>query len=432
MTHRFVHIGDLHLGPNTRNEDRMRAFDQILSEQIGTGVAAYLFPGDINHGRMSIPDKNFLVSRARRLADDAPLVVVVGNHDLPGDADFLAELKGRWPIYVVTRSTVLHVPLATGAIAAIACIPYPTRAGLVAAGTASSNIVDAARQALDVIFMVFAAELKEASERGEIPLMIGHVNVGGAIVSSGQPNIGKEIEIDQAMLDRLGPIYKGLNHIHKAQEIGGAFYAGSLCRLDWGEVEEKSYTVVEVPEDRELSYLVTRKPLDVAPMYLVAGRLTRGTFFWAIQRSSDQNDIGTPGEPPSGGWEGCEVRVRYKFNANEKTALDEALVRAPFEGAKRLDLDPIGIRERASRAPEVAAAVTFEGKVEAFVRRSEVPWTPGLETKLAALQSPDGGAFLTDVQNSLSGPQPSAPLLSPPAAPATVGPDNPLVEVGAL
>jgi hypothetical protein len=57
--------------------------------------------------------------------------------------------------------------------------------------------------------------------------MIGHVNVGGAITSSGQPNIGREIEISARHLDQLGNIYKGLNHIHKAQEIAGAWYAGS-------------------------------------------------------------------------------------------------------------------------------------------------------------------------------------------------------------
>lgn len=440
MTHRFIHIGDLHLGPNTRNEDRMRAFDQILSEQIGTGVSAYLFPGDINHGRMSIPDKNFLVSRARRLADDAPLVVAVGNHDLPGDLDFLSELKGRWPIYVVTRPQTIRIPLATGGCAAIFCLPYPQRAGLVSVGVQSDHLVDAARQALDVIFMVAADELARAIADGCVPLMIGHVNVGGAIVSSGQPNIGAEIELDRALLDRLGPVYKGLSHIHCAQEIGGAHYAGSCCRLDWSEVDPKSYNVVTydiepggIGHSDVWIYDVERKPLNVAPMYQVEGNLTREGFEWWIQRSSHPDDIEKPGEAPPGGWAGCEVRVRYRFNANEKTALDEALVRAPFEGAKRLELDPIGVRERASRAPEVAAALTFDAKVEAFVRRSGVPWTPELTEKLSRLLQTDGAAFLTDVQNSLSGPQTTGSLLSPPAAPdSPVGPDTLMQEVGAL
>ena len=70
-------------------------------------------------------------------------------------------------------------------------------------------------------------------------LFIGHANVGGAVTSSGQPNIGREIELSPRHLDRLGPIYKGLNHVHKAQEIHGAHYPGSICRLDWGEIETK-------------------------------------------------------------------------------------------------------------------------------------------------------------------------------------------------
>lgn len=417
MTHRFVHLGDLHLGPNSRNVDRMAALDQAIAENINQPVSAWLFPGDLDHGRQTIEDKNYLSARVQRMADKAPVVIVYGNHDLPGDLDFLAKLHAVWPIYVIARPQVLKVPLAPDAqgTAAIFCLPYPTRAGLVSAGVASSSLVDAARQALDVIFMAAAGELAEAVKEGCVPLMIGHVNVAGSIASSGQPNIGKEIELDPTLIQRLGPIYVGLNHIHKAQEIGGAWYAGSMCRLDWGEIEPKRYLVVEYERAMVMSesetdwssrtvteewlYTVTSQPLDVAPMYHVEGELTRDGFTWAV--TAQDGRVIT--EIPAGavGWEGCEVRVRYRFNANEKTALDEALVRAPFAGAKRLELDPIGIRERASRAPEVAAAQTLEAKVEAFVRRSNVPWGDGMERKLAALQQPDGAAFLTQVLNDI-------------------------------
>lgn len=144
-------------------------------------------------------------------------------------------------------------------------------------------------------------------------------------------------------------------------------------------------------------YDVRSMPLDVAPMYRITGELTRDGFAWEVIRGP-----GDPGDPPPPSFKGAEVKVSYRFNQDEKSALDEAVVRVPFEGAKRLELDPIAVRARASRAPEVAAATTFEAKVEAFVRRSGVPWTPGLETKLALLQQPDGGAFLTTVQQSLS------------------------------
>jgi DNA repair exonuclease SbcCD nuclease subunit len=415
--HRFVHIGDLHLGSNARNADRLRALDQIVWDcrEIDR-LAAWLWPGDLNHSRMTIEDRNALITRFRLMAEKAPVVVCYGNHDLPGDLDFLAFLDTDWPIYVRSRPDVLRVQLATNAMASIFVLPYPTRAGLVSAGVPSDQVVDTARQALDVIFMAAVAKLDAAAAGGAIPLMVGHVNVGGSIVSTGQPNIGREIELDPALIDRLGRVYVGLNHIHKAQQVGGAHYAGSCCRLDWGEVEEKRYLVVTYGKGDEMRqgatdadgwiYDVESKPLDVAPMYHVEGELTREGFDWHIV--GDVLKLTFPpdtGPAPVLDWTGCEVRVRYRFNAAEKSALDDALVRAPFEGAKRLELEPIAMRSRAIRAPEVAAALTLEAKVQTFVRQTGVAWTPSLETKLAALQGPDGAAFLTDVQSKLSEPR---------------------------
>jgi DNA repair exonuclease SbcCD nuclease subunit len=244
--HRFVHIGDLHLGPNARNVDRRAALLQIVREQLLAGpVSAWLIPGDLNHGLMTIDDRNFLTDITQQMAAHAPVVTCYGNHDLPGELDFLSRLAGQWPIWVVNRPDVIRVQLATGAIAAIFVLPYPTRAGLVAAGTPSDQIVDAAAQALEFIFLNAKTQLDAAVAEGCIPLMIGHVNVGGSFTSSGQPNIGREIELNPALLNRLGPIYIGLNHIHRAQEIDGAVYAGSCCRLDWGEIEEKRYLTVD-------------------------------------------------------------------------------------------------------------------------------------------------------------------------------------------
>jgi len=390
--HRFVHIGDLHLGPNSRNADRRAALDQIIAEQRTQPVAAWLIPGDLNHGRQTIEDKNYLTDRVIQMADHAPVVIAYGNHDLPGDLDYLTRLHSAWPIYVVTRPEVLTVPLGTGGVAAIYVLPYPTRAGLIGAGVPSDGVVDAARGALDIMFMSAAAQLEEARKGGAVTLVIGHVNVAGSVSSSGQPNIGKEIEVDPALLQRFGNIYIGLNHIHKGQAIAGAVYPGSVCRLDWGEVEEKHYLIVECAADGSFQWWP--QPIDVAPMYHVEGELTRESFTWHLGD--------TPGDAPES-WDGCEVRVRYRYNAEEKAALNVDLVAAPFAGAKRLEFDPIAVRTRAVRSPEVAAAVTLEAKVEAFVRMSGLPWGEGMETKFAALQNPDGAAFLTQVQQELSG-----------------------------
>lgn len=396
--HRFIHLGDLHLGPNDRNPDRIAALDQAIAENILQPVAAWLWPGDLFHQRSRPEDRNVLKERLKRMANHAPVVLCYGNHDAPGDLDIFADLFAVHPIHVIHQPKVIDVHTATGIDVAVFVLPYPQRAGLVAAGVASELVVDAARGALDLIFMDAAAKLAEARTAGMLTMMIGHVNVAGSIVSSGQPNIGKEIEIDQALLDRLGPsmlVYKGLNHIHKAQLVAGAYYAGSICRLDWGEVDPKGYTVIDYEEGLPF---VSFKPLDVAPMYHVEGKLDREGFTW--------NVVGEAPFQPDDlvDWTGAEVRVRFRFAAADKSLLDFDLVKVTFAGAKRLELDPIAEHTRAIRAPEVAAAQTLDEKLLAIAKGAGVDWTSGLTEKLALLQqAPDGAAFLSAVESGLSG-----------------------------
>lgn len=275
MATSLVHIGDFHAAPGPRNEDRFRALDQLIAQALQLpALGAWLWPGDLSHQRQAIADENALIERLRRMSAVAPVVLVYGNHDLPGDLDKFAAVGAGNPIYVVDRPQVLRIRLATMEFASIACLPYPHKQGLVMAGCANADIPAAAAEHLDAIFMQFAVELEQARAHGDLTLFIGHVNVGGAIVSSGQPNIGREIELSPRHLDRLGDVYKGLNHVHKAQEIYGAHYAGSICRLDWGEIEEKRFLQIEYDggPSSSLGYQhVTSHWLDVPPMYWVAG-----------------------------------------------------------------------------------------------------------------------------------------------------------------
>jgi hypothetical protein len=391
---RFLHIGDIHLGPNERNAARLSVLDQIIDAGTVLAVDGWLIPGDLNHGRMTISDRNALAQRLATMAAIAPVVICYGNHDLPGDLDIFGDLATTWPIYVVSQPIVLHCLTPRGYVA-IFVLPYPSRAGLVAAGTPSDQIAEAARQALDFIFIDAGAQLRQWRAEGVPTLMIGHVNVGGSITSSGQPNIGREIELDPTLLERLGDVPILLNHIHRAQSFSTstAYYAGSICRLDWGEIEEKRYLVLHIEGN---AWRVESKPIDVAPMYHVEGTLTRDGFDWTC------DDGGYAEQAGPGFFAGAEVRVRFRYAAADKAALNFDLVTAPFVGATRIETDPIAEHTRAVRAPEVQQAQSLTEKVEAFVRSAGLAWAPSVEAKLAALQAPDGAAFLTEVENSVT------------------------------
>lgn len=413
MATSLVHIGDFHAGPGPRNPARYRALDQVIAEGLALpSLGAWLWPGDLSHQRQTIDDENALIERLRRMSASAPVVLVYGNHDAPGDLDKFAFVSAGNPIYVVDRPQVLRIRLATMAFASIACLPYPHKHGLVLAGVANPDIVDEAANALDAIFMQFEMELADARAKGDLTLFIGHANVGGAVTSSGQPNIGREIELSPRHLDRLGPIYKGLNHIHKAQEIHGAHYPGSICRLDWGEIEEKRWLEVEYDGGPSASsyHVVTSHAIGVMPMYHVEGELTRDGFTWRVtagpggelqeaphamcascqgHRECDGDRCATcdgVGEVVS--WKGCEVRVRYRFAQSEARIVDKAKVLAEFaEAVPHLSFDPIAVPDRALRAPEVAAAKTLNEKLAAWCELAGTVASEGVLQKLARLEN---------------------------------------------
>jgi hypothetical protein len=407
-THLFVHIGDAHLAPGPRNADRRRAIDQIIAECATLpNLAAWLWPGDLFHGPRTsdVDDRNWLDTRLQQMAAIAPVVICYGNHDPAGDLDGFARLNGTHPIYVIDRPHVLRLRVATGVMASIFVLPYPTRAGLVAAGLSSGDVVDVGREALEAIFRQAGDPLEMARTMNDLTLMIGHVNVAGAITSSGQPNIGREIEIDGRMLDLLGDCYKGLNHIHKAQLTDGhAFYAGSICRLDWGEIEEKTYNVVTYAAPGVLNepwnragaweFDIASPSIRVAPMFHVEGRLTREGLVDVVVTAGPG---GEQQEMPAT-WDGCEVRLRYRYAKSEAGVVDHAVARAPFAAAGRLHLDPVAVIDRDIRAPQVAAAKTLDEKVVAYLETDGKTASLGAMAKLSALQQQDGFAVLADVQ----------------------------------
>jgi hypothetical protein len=391
----LIHIGDFHAAPGDRNPARYRALDQIIGEaETLPHLGGWLWPGDLNHGRMSIEDRNLLAQRLQRMAARGPVVLCYGNHDQPGDLEVFGRLKAGFPIYVIDRPETLRIRLATGENVSVFVLPYPTKAGLTALGVAPADVLDTAAVALDAIFMQAAGELDAARAAGDLVLAMGHVNVGGAIISNGQPNIGREIELSARHLDRLGDVPKLLNHIHVAQEVAGAWYAGSVCRLSWGEIEAKSYTVALFHND---TWALARRPLDVAPMYHVEGELTRDAFTWQVTAGPGGAQQDAPDT-----WKGCEVRVRYRYRQAEHTVLTQARVLAEFAEAARLEVEAIAVKDHDVRAPQVAAAATLPDKLRAYADVTGTVASVGLLDKLARLERTDQDALLEEVAAELN------------------------------
>jgi hypothetical protein len=263
-----------------------------------------------------------------------------------------------------------------------------------------------------------AAQLQAVRDAGYLTFMVGHANIVGSISSSGQPQWGREIEVSSGHLGRLGPILKLFGHIHKPQEISGALYLGSVCRLDFGECEEKRYIVADIADDS--SYTYESKPIDVAPMWHIDGVLDRDGFHfehddWMCQACRGTSDgVVDPLHPEDGvlacvtcagtgqrqSWAGADVRVRYKYKASERSVLNESTVRDLFKTALRLKVESVVIPDRELRAPAVALAKTLPDKLAAYFKVEAL--SPAVAEKLAALEQQDVDQVLGGVAIALA------------------------------
>lgn len=381
--HVVVHIGDVHLQHgHPRNADRLQALDQIVNETIAReDLALVLIPGDLFHQKSTPDDRNALAARLLRLANVAPVLMVRGNHDAVGDLEIFARLQARWPIMVVTHPTVMWVTLPTGAAAAVACLPYPDKYGLVAAGVPHADLSGTALQLLDSIFLNFAYTLTEAAKKGAIPLFMAHANIRGAISSTGQPQIGQELELDVALLGRLPVLYWAMNHIHRAQVVGQGNFAGSVAAMDHGETEAKSYNVIEVLPFAEgaWSAVWTREPIHTPPLFHVDGVVTRDGF-----RLAEGSGQELERRWHAGDWTDADVRVRFTYQQSERALVNRAAIEAKFPGALRLKVEGVAVPDRELRAPEVAAATTLAAKLAAFSKVDTLPTSRA--DKLALLE----------------------------------------------
>lgn len=448
MVVRFPHLGDLHLHAGPRQADRLRCFDQFVDECFDLpDLGAWLLPGDLFHAKSGIADRNALRLRVRKMTRVAPVLVCKGNHDADGDLDIFGDISLAWPIVVADTPQVrrIEIPVWRDVLTkerlclTAFLLPWPTEAGLVSAGVAPDRIAQEARVALDNIFEGAGLEMLAARGRGDVTLAIGHANVAGARLHSvGQPSIGSQMEVDASQLARLGHCYKGFNHIHIAQEVGEgdgqAHYAGSACRLTWGETEPKSYTVVtcRLASSGAWPYSVERRSLQVAPMYHVEGRMSRDGFHdMRVTAGPDGPREAVPSRPcefckgtgqqpfserlgimcdqcmGSGAresWKGCEVRVRASYLQSEGAVLEtaQAQVKRQFAAAERFEFEPVCVPDRALRSQEVAVARTFQEKLEAWATVAGVALPDGVAGKAQLLEQPDADAVVADVERRMA------------------------------
>jgi DNA repair exonuclease SbcCD nuclease subunit len=381
-------IGDAHFKSDARQPDRLASVDQILEECIDQQVNLWAIPGDLFDAGSDVASRNAWADRIQTMADVAPVLICYGNHDRNGDLYLLSKVKGRWPVYVYDRPQTADFAGPYGLIR-VFVLPYPYPSGLVAAGVAVGDAVSVARELLDVHFMEASALLHQARQEGRPTLFVGHANVGGSKMSTGQPLIGREIELDEGLLVRLGDCPKILNHIHLPQEIGGAWLTGSVTAMSWGETEAKRYLRVDyryqydglVNGFTDIQAAAGRWTWDVVSCPLRTPKLVLVEATFADMEFRYDQDPDTVEA-------GSDVRVRVRFQESERQFFEygRVQVQEAFQHARRLAIEPICEADKGLRSPEVAAAQTLAEKLRAWSAVSGETPPDGLVEAIAELE----------------------------------------------
>lgn len=281
---KLLHTADIHIGMenygridpatgiNARVMDFLRRLGDIGDYAIEQGVDVFVFAGDAYKTRDPNPThQREFARRIKRIADAGiPVIMLVGNHDLPAVArrassiDIFGTLEVP-NVIVANREEVWQITCRRGQPLQVATVPYPLRSALLsreqAQGKSLSELDALLQEAMIANIGALAAQVRQ---RPEVPaILVGHFSVSEASHGSEQNiMIGRDAALPRSVLADPAFRYIALGHIHKHQSLnpGGSagaggdlqppvIYSGSIERIDFGEEHEpKGFVVAEIAQ----------------------------------------------------------------------------------------------------------------------------------------------------------------------------------------
>jgi len=329
---RLLHFADIHIGMenygrldpatgvNGRVLDFLHCLDQLIDYGLAHDVDLVIFTGDAFKHRNPNPTyQRAFASRIKRLADaGVPVVLLVGNHDLPtmvqraSSVDIFRTLDV--PNVIVGRVEDVHPIETRHGPVQVATVPYPVRQRLLAHDEYRGLSIAALDKKLQGIVTENIQALASQLEPDVPAVLAAHLSVSGATFGSERSvMVGRDAVVLKSALADPAWDYVALGHIHKHQSLndGGypaVVYAGSLERIDFGEEgQPKGFCWVELSRGETTwefievdarPFVTVRADVREAPNPLmalqqaVATHDLRGAVVWLILRMrTDQEPL---------------------------------------------------------------------------------------------------------------------------------------------
>lgn len=349
---RLLHIADIHIGmenygrtdPQTGLNGRVMDFLRRLSDAVDYAldheIDIVIFAGDAYKTRDPNPTfQREFARRMKRLADAGiPVVMLVGNHDLPAVAQRATSI-GIFSTLAVpntflgNREKLWQITCRRGQPVQVATVPYPLKSGLLtdeeSRGKSIAEVDALMQQTLAENIRALAGE---ARQQPDIPAVLtGHFTVQEASTGSERSiMIGRDVAVARSVLADPAWDYVALGHIHKHQSLNGdahppVIYSGSIERIDFGEEREpKGWVVATIQRGRADWQFVAHYRRPARPFITIAVDLRgeEGDPTPAVLAAIAQRELTD-----------AVVRVNLRLRAEQETLLQEREVLAALHGA---------------------------------------------------------------------------------------------------
>lgn len=400
---KILHTADWHISTkHTRYNNLYRALERMLDEAMRDQVDLILVAGDIMELSPRDEDLDAVAHWLQRYAGIAPTVVVAGNHDPAGYMrGVLQRIGSEFHLYISTvpESLALYdgemldlTRLPPGEAEAVDVVvhtlPYPHKGQLLSmlpelpAPEQSDQIVQAL---LREIIGGFRIDREKAGYTGP-SVLLGHVEVSGSVMDSGQPNAAPGLTVSHHDLELSDCPVIALGHIHARQSWDArTYYCGSPARLTWGEAgtNSKGYNLIEFLRDPD-GQSATWYDWQVEERDLPSPRLWTVEAEWRGEAGCPEYDNQNDGAPcwlydlekgaaPASlrDLPGPDDELRYRYHVPEEQreiaqmALEGELERIWPGPRENVTVEPRIIPSTHARAPEIA---TEEDPVEQGLR----------------------------------------------------------------
>ncbi|MER2598567.1 MAG: exonuclease SbcCD subunit D [Caldilineales bacterium] len=265
MDIRLLHIADIHIGMenygrtdaqtglNQRVMDFLRRLADAVDYALDQEMDVVIFAGDAYKTRDPNPTfQREFARRMKRLADAGiPVVMLVGNHDLPAVAQRATSI-GIFStlnvpnVIVGDREKLWMLTCRRGQPLQVATAPYPLRSSLLTdEATRGKSIAEIDALLQQALSQNLRALAEQALQQPTVPAVLtGHFSVQEASQGSERNiMIGRDVAAPRSVLANPAWDYVALGHIHKHQSLNGTahppvLYSGSIERIDFGEEHE--------------------------------------------------------------------------------------------------------------------------------------------------------------------------------------------------